>query len=95
MDVSAILKVDGEVLRDFGFSNFTFNPDRTLQKKEVFSDAARTELMYRKSFFWNADDTLNRWELFVQSTGETIVRRFFWDADLQLERAEFDGVEVC
>ena len=95
MDVSAILKVDGEVLRDFGFTVFTWNPDRSLQKKEVFSDPAHIELMYRKTFFWNADDTLNRWELFVQSTGEVIVRRFFWDSDRCLVRAEFDGVEAC
>lgn len=92
MEVNSIQEVHGATINDVGFVFFTWNPDNTLQKKEVFADAAKTELIYRKTFFWNVDNTLNRWELFIQTTGKTITKRFTWNDENQLVSSDFAGV---
>jgi len=78
MEINSIQSVHGTTVNDTGFVSFTWNLDGTLQKKEVYADAPKLELIYRKTFFWNIDGTLNRWELFIETTGETITKRFTW-----------------
>lgn len=78
MDLNGIYPVAGTVF-ERGHTVYAWNPNGTLQKKEVYADAAHTQLMYRKSYTWNPDGTLNKWEILVATDCVVHTKTFVWD----------------
>jgi len=77
MDLNGIYPNAGTIFEE-GYSKLTWNPNGTLQMKELWVDAGMTELIYRKTFTWNPDGTLASWELLNATTGETTTKTFNW-----------------
>lgn len=80
MDLNAVLLNYGSLL-EAGQSEFMWNSDGSLAIKRLYTDPAKTELIYTKHFWWNTDGTLNHWVLTVVTTAETITKTFAWNLD--------------
>lgn len=83
MDFKGIYPVSG-TLFEKGYTQYQWNPDGTLAVKEMYADAALTQLIYRKTFTWNPDGTLEKWDLLVATDGQVKTKTFVWNSEGQL-----------
>ena len=84
MDLNAVLLNYGSLL-EAGRSKFIWNTDGTVQRKYLYADPAKTELIYTKDYTWNPDGTLYQWVLTVVTTSEQITKTFAWNPDGTLD----------